>query len=574
MKLFYLSSLTPAAAPPSLRPPQRERAIYFIAGLIGLLALLSLASARAAELSAGVDRKEVMMNEHVVLTLSLINSDTRLRAEGISPNVDLSVLTQDFDIGTPHVENRYNIYRGRGRSTSELSVDLFPRHDGPLTIPAFSVDGLSTAPIVIAARKLPPGALPDIFSKAGVSAASVWQRQQVVAWLDVYHRVQLKTASVGEYLSTEPLAIELMEHQDLPQSERKETVRGVGYDVTRIAWAIFPKQSGALTIYLPDVWAVTADGRKLRLPNQQQRVEVKALPAEVTADIAVGRLDLMQTALAPAPSVNNVSTWAVTVRGPFSRFALPDTLPLPPSPASVKIDVDHAQRNTEIVTAGMTSVVTYTLSLLPQSGGAFALPPLRVPYFDPERGVLAVAELPERNFTVAASAAPAVAAVSAKAASDNAAQQTAVMPGNPALVWQLATLLFALLWIATAIMLWKRPRPHISNAPRNAPHRFEPAPPASHHPLQAQLLAAFDSRTLEEGLRVWESQYGDDQTLRDTVRAVQRLCYGNVKDVDAAALRRDVETAAAKIRGAAPRAAAAANDPWRPEAFVIKPSQQ
>jgi hypothetical protein len=198
MKLFYLSSLAPAATLPSLLSRHSETARYLVAGLLSLLALLIFASARAAELTAAVDRKEVMLDEHVVLSLSLINSDTRLRAEGISPNVDLSVLAKDFDIGTPHVENRYNIYRGRGRSTSELKVDLFPRRDGRLTIPAFSVDGLSTAPIVVAARKLPPGALPEIFSKAGVSAASVWQREQLVAWLDVYHRVPLKTASVGE----------------------------------------------------------------------------------------------------------------------------------------------------------------------------------------------------------------------------------------------------------------------------------------------------------------------------------------------------------------------------------------
>lgn len=541
--------------------------------LAALFVLLSLASARAAELTANVDRREVALNEHVVLTISLINSDTRLRAEGISPNVDLSVLTRDFDIGTPRVENRYNIYRGRGRSTSELSVDLFPRRDGRLTIPAFSVDGLDTAPIVIAARKLPPGVLPEIFSKAGVSAASVWQRQQVVAWLDVYHRVQLKTASVGEYLSTEPLAIELLEHQDLPQSERKEIVRGIGYDVTRIAWAIFPKQSGALTIYLPDVWAVTADGRKLRLPNQQQRVEVKPLPAAVTADIPVGRPDLVHTAPDPAPSLNNVSTWTVTVRGPFSRFALPDTLPLPSPPAGVKIYVDRAQRNTETVTAGVTSVVTYTLSALPQSSGAFMLPPLRVPYFDIERGVMAVAELPGPNLAVPASVAPAVTAESATAASNKATEQSTAAPGSPILAWQLATLLFALLWLTTTISLWKRPRPKTSSAADNVQPKRETIPPTSHHPLQAQLLAAFGSRTLEQGLHAWETQHGPDQQLRDTVRAVQQFCYGNAKDIDAAALSRSVEAAVASIRAAAPRAAAA-NDPWRPEAFAVKPSQQ
>jgi hypothetical protein len=544
---------------------------YFRYALIALLATLNLATAQAAEFNASVDRKELLLQEHVVLTLSLVNSDTRLRAEGISPNVDLSVLTKDFDIGTPHVENRYNIYRGQGRSTSALSVDLFPRRAGRLTIPAFTIDGLSTAPITIVAHPLPAGSLPEIFSKAGVSSQNVWQRQQVVAWLDVYHRIELKTASIGEYIETEPMAIELMEHQDLPQSERKETVGGVAYGVTRIAWALFPKQSGTLTVHLPDVWAVTADGRKLRLPHQQQRVEVKALPAEVSADIAVGTPILTQTTPNPAPTVNNISTWTVTVRGPFSRFALPDTLPLAAMPDHIKVYSDHGQRNTETVTSGLTSVVSYTLSALPQDGGTFQLPPLRIPYFDTARGAMAVSELPGARFTVLGSAADTAAPSSRPAP---AATQRPATGGGNTLPWQLATLLFAALWLVSMILLWRRPRAPLPEAANDVPAVREPPPPAIHHPLQAQLLAAFGSRTLEQGLNAWERRHGRDEQLRATVRAVQQLCYGNDEDTDNAALNRAVGDAVAKIRTSAASGSPAGNDPWRPESFAVNPARR
>ena len=536
--------------------------------IVLLLMLWSLASAQAAELTAEVDRKEVALHEHVVLTISLINSDTRLRAQGVSPNVDLSILTKDFDIGTPHVENNYNIFRGRGRSTSKLSVDLFPRRAGRFTIPTFSVDGLSTKPITVEARGLPPGAIPEIFSRAGVSKDTVWQRQQFVAWLDVYHRVQLKTASIGEYISTEPLAIELMEHRDLPQSERKETVKGVDYDVTRIAWAIFPKQSGALTVYLPDVWIVTADGRKLRLPHQQRQVKVKTLPAEVTADIAVGKPSLTRTTPVPAPSVNNISTWTVTLRGPFSRFALPDILPMPPLPPGIKIYGDHAQRDSETLTSGLTSVLSYTLSALPQNGGTFDLPPLRIPYFDTERGVMDVVEAPEPRLVVSAAD---TTVTPTAATADKAAMPPDKTPDKASSTWQIATLVFAALWVATLIMLWRRPRPRTPMAENSAPPRREPPPPANHHPLQARLLAAFNSRTLEQGLNAWEAQHGSHRGLRDTVRAVQQLRYGQGRDGDSAALERAVEEAIAIIRTVAPHTAAAANDPWRPEAFAVTP---
>lgn len=530
-----------------------------------LLMLLGLASARAAEFTAEVDRRDVALQEHVVLTLSLVNSDTRLRAEGVSPNVDLSVLTKDFDVGTPAVDNDYNIYRGRGRSTSKLSVDLFPRRTGRLRIPAFSVDGLRTVPITIEARGLPPGIMPEVFSRAGVSRATVWQREQVVAWLDVYHRVQLKSASIGEYLSTEPTAIELLEHQDLPQSERREKVKGMDYGVTRIAWALFPKQSGALAVYLPDVWLVTADGRKLRLPHQRQTITVKPLPAAVGEDIPVGRPSLSQTSPTPAPSVNDLSTWTVTVRGPFSRFALPDTLPLPPPPDGIKLYSDRGRRDGQPATAGLTTVMSYTLSALPQRSGDFSMPALRIPYFDTERGVLDVAELPGARLSVAAGAAV---AVPAKA---DAGQAPA--PETPAITaaatpWRSVALAFAVLWVFTLLRLRRRPAalpPQPPSPPR------PPSSPDHHHPLQARLLAAFGSRTLEQGLHEWETQNGVHEQLRDAVRAVQRRCYGRTRDGDEHALQHTVEQAVTIIRSGSRRSATDDHDPWRPESFAAAP---
>jgi hypothetical protein len=525
-----------------------------------LLTLLGLVSARAAEFTAEVDRRDVALQEHVVLTLSLVNSDTRLRAQGVSPNIDLSVLTRDFDVGTPTVDNDYNIYRGRGRSTSKLRVDLFPRRTGRLRIPAFTVDGLHTAAITIEAHGLPPGVMPEVFSRAGVSHATVWQREQVVAWLDVYHRVQLKSASIGEYLSTEPTAIELLEHQDLPQSERREKIKGADYGVTRIAWALFPKRSGTLTVYLPDVWLVTADGRKLRLPHQREAIQVKPLPAAVSEDIPVGRPSLSQTTPTPAPSVNNLSTWTVTVRGPFSRFTLPDTLPLPPADG-VKLYSDRGRRDDEPATAGLTTAMTYTLSALPQRSGDFSLPAVRIPYFDTERGVLTVAELPGTHLSVAAGTAG---AMPAKADADQAPA-----PEIPAAVttqWRSLALAFAVLWVLTLLRLRRRtaalPPQSPSPPPRQSP------PPDHHHPLQARLLAAFGSRTLEQGLREWEARNGVHAPLRDTVRAVQRRCYGRARDEDENALQHAVEQAVTVIRSGSHRPGTGDNDPWQPGSFA------
>lgn len=526
-----------------------------------LLPLLTLTSVQAAEFTAAVDRKELALQEHVVLTLSLVNSETRLRAQGVAPNVDLSVLTRDFDVGTPDVENNYNIYRGRGRSTSTLSVDLFPRRRGRLIIPAFIVDGLRTTPIAIEARGLPAGVMPEVFSRGGVSKSIAWQREQVVAWLDVYHRIQLKSASIGEYLSTEPTAIELLEHQDLPQSERTETVKGIKYGVTRIAWALFPKDSGTLTLYLPDVWLVTADGRKLRLPFQQQQVAVRPLPAAVGEEIPVGKPALAQTEPVPAPSVNELSSWTVTVRGPFSRFALPDRLPLSSPPTGVKLYSDRGQRNDQTGSDGLTTMMSYTLSALPQQGGDFVLPPLRIPYFDSVRGDLEVAELPGPHLTVAATGPGPMPADAAVGHSLPAEGRSSAAP-DP--LWRTLAVVFAVLWLLTVLRLRRPPLVATSAVPAPPPQ----PPPARHHPLQGRLLTAFGSRTLEQGLNAWEAAHGVDARLRETVRAVQRICYGRGGQADAA-LGHAVDEAVKLISKGASARAPTAGDPWLPEAFAV-----
>src|SRR3569833_319939 len=166
-----------------------------LALLLVPLLILSSAFAHAAQLHASVDQSALALNEPV--TLALTDSDTRLRAEGVSPNVDLSVLAKDFDVGTPTVSNRYNVYQGRGRSTSELRVELFPRRAGPLSIPVFRLEVLATQALTLSVRALPADAVPEVFSRGSVSKGAVWQREQIIAWLGVYHRVELKSAGVG-----------------------------------------------------------------------------------------------------------------------------------------------------------------------------------------------------------------------------------------------------------------------------------------------------------------------------------------------------------------------------------------
>ena len=522
--------------------------------------MLWLGPAWAATFEAQVDRHQLSIEEKLTLTLKLLNSDVRLRAEGVNPNIDLSVLGQDFDLGVPRADFRYNIYQGRGRSTSELQVELYPTRAGQMTIPAFSVGDASTAPIAISVRALAPDAVPEVFVRSGASTDTLWAGQQLVVYLDVYHRVEFADATFSDVLETEPTRIELMPHWQLPQDSYTTDYKGFRYTVERLAWAVFPDQPGTLTVQLPSTVVTTTTGRQQRLAHQVQTVTVKALPDGLPNNLIIGKPTVSQVALPINLQQHQLAEWTVTVEAPVAVTSLPDKLPLGEIPAGVKVYADRAQRDTAKATAGIVDKASYTLSVIGLVPGDYALAPIRVPYFDPDTGQPALIELTPMAFTVTPGPSPQHPAQGALAEPD-AAQQAAAW-------WPFVSLALALLWLATLGMwAWQQRRQRCAvDSAATAP--IDPPQTIDRHPLQQRLLEALACPTLEAGLLKWTTHHPEQVAVADVIRRVQHHCYGQAGD-DEATLSRLVDEAAAKISRAAFPVHADKPDPWSARAFTM-----
>ena len=270
---------------------------------------LLLNTSQAADFIASVDRKELTIDEKLVLTLALFSSDTRLRAQGMNPNIDVTLLADSFDIGTPRNKTNYNIFRTQGRATSSLEIELFPKTTGNLTIPSFNVDGLTTQAISIKVLPSEYGNAPLAFSRSGVNQDSVWQGQQLVIFHDTYYRVELESAKLGGNIELEPQHLELFEHYRLPASERTEQHQGFTYKVLRNSWSLFPSNSGELTINLPDTWLVTADKKQLRLPHTSLNVEVKTLPSPVDTTALIGEAKISAEPITQSTHSGELNSW-------------------------------------------------------------------------------------------------------------------------------------------------------------------------------------------------------------------------------------------------------------------------
>lgn len=518
----------------------------------------------AAEFVAQVDRHDLPRDEHIVLTLTLTNSETRLRAEGIEPNIDFSVLTRDFVVGIPRATHRFNLQRAGGRSTSSLRVELFPRRTGRLSIPRFTLDGLKTLPLTVEVR--PVVGLPEVYSKSGIAQRTLWVGQPLLAWLDIYRRVDLRTASLGGDVELTSQRVDVLEWRRLPSAERVETVQGMRYTVQRIAWVVFP-QAGDITVQIPAVWIVTAQGRPLRVEGGQHAVRVQALPASVPPQTLIGAPQVTQSSWTGTPAVDNPLTYRITLRAPVSYAALPETLPLP-STADVKMQVEPARRDVEVSAQGVMAVAHYQVALIPSRAGEFAIPAWDLPYFDPESGRLAAVSIPSHHFNVPTPLTPTPVPTSVSSSLPQTLSTVTSRPPReqPFAGWRFLAIGFSALWLITVALWWRERRRRSGvRAPTTPAPALSPTTPTT---AKACLLTALGSRTLEQGLAQWERIHGPDAMVRAAVRAVQEHAYSAVPP-DAAHVDKLVEQAIAHMRHATPLATPVP-DPWLPEAFTVR----
>lgn len=526
-----------------------------------LFACLIVNTVQAATFSAHIDRKSMTQDETLILELTLTDSDTRLRAEGEQPNVDLTLLSRDFELGTPREQHRFNIERNRGRATSTLHVELFPRHTGDLTIPEFRIDGLSTRAVTVHVAKPDPARTRELFVRTGVVKDHLWVRETTLLYLDLYRRIDIESAQLGGLPDTEPKDVDF---ERVGSRDRTETVDGLEYQVNRTAWALAPRLAGSIKVQMPDVWVVTLTGDRRRLPFSDVEIAAKALPASVPEGVLIGRpelsLDLRETAIAagtPAPLT-------LTIRASGLPQQMPATPPDLNMPAGIRVYNGTPKLEGPVFANDdrIATTIEYPLQLLPNQSGRFQLPTIDLPYFDPVRGALAVVSAPGPVLNVEpGSTAP---NDIEKEHRPSPERISTLGRANQTWIWQLVSLVFSALWLGTLLLvLRRRPRPDQTGQPpyekTSSPHKGTAID---------RLLVAMGTRTLEAGLIRWERRYGADSTRRELVRAVQRARYSGKDPDDEQKLRQVVEQILEGLPEAPNDEGRDSRDPWRPESFT------
>ncbi len=438
-----------------------------------LLTALWLVPAHAAVI-AHVDRVVVPEGESLTLVIE----------SGSDQEPDLQPLQKDFDVLGTSNSKQIQFINGQVSSRSSWNVQLSPKHDGRLVIPALTVGDEQTAPINIEVTKAGKGAIvsgaEDLFLEVDAEPKEVYVREQVVLTVKFFQAIDIRDGSLSKPELDNAVVEKLGE--DRVTEEMRD---GVSYRVVHRKFAIFPQSSGKLTIP-----AVVFDGqmmvanrgrrayggfdpfdrflqqtRPVRLRSDPLAITVLPQPATVTADwwLPVQQLSLNET-WTPDPPVFKVGEPVTRSLRLEATGTVESQLPDIKAADSDNIKIYPDQPVSTLSGNGETLLASkeIKMAMIPTAAGTFTLPEIRIPWWNTRLRRMEVARIAPREITVeggvAAPVAPAAGTAlttQTVAAAQDAAATAAPMlmaSGSEASNWVSVAMLA--LWFATLGGWW------------------------------------------------------------------------------------------------------------------------
>tara|TARA_R110002110_G_scaffold406421_1_gene626316 strand:+ start:128351 stop:130081 length:1731 start_codon:yes stop_codon:yes gene_type:complete len=462
---------------------------------IALLALLLLCGTPVfAAVTATVDRTQISMGDTLRLTISAT------AGEEIS-SITLRELQTDFEVLRRSVNSSTRIVNGQRSHTKELLLDITPRREGNLLIPALRVDSELTQPIAVVVGAATDTALggDSVVFEAELDSDTVYVQGQLILTLGVQRAIALDEASVTT-LSLDNAFVKPLEQKSFTRRQR-----GQEWRVDEVRYAIFPEQSGTLEIPAQSFYAreavpqrslfdINGRGRPIRRNSDALSVTVLPRPDTFPGDSWLPARDLqLQETWSAAPEqlrAGDSVTRTLRIRAEGLQGAqLPPILF--PATQGLKYYPDQPDIGESEVASGLLGMRTESVAIVPTQAGRFEIPEVRIPWWDTQAQALRYAVLPSRTVEVAP--APGAANLTPPAASDiTDPAASPALPGSSlgfnTLVWQLIALFAALGWASTLAYLvvsrWYKPTARPSVSPP-AEH-----PPESEKRAYRRLLAA------------------------------------------------------------------------------------
>ncbi len=504
-----------------------DRLFLFCCGL--LLAF----SSSAADIQVSVDRNPVNLNESFQITFSA--------GESPDGNPDFAPLQDNFEILNQQRSSNVSLINGKMSRNEQWVVSVMAKQSGELLIPpiAFGSDNSHPAKVLVneEAQSVANNA-EELFLDVQAVPENPYVQSQVLYTLKLFRRVQISQASL-----TEPEVKDAVLEKLGDDSTYSTQINGVDYWVTERKYAIFPQQSGTITIAPLTLTAEVVNDQRPRFngffnrpSTEARRISSKA----VTLNVRPVPQSFTEPAWLSAESLEIKQTWSDNhlqskVGEPLTRTItlvakgatvgqLPELVGQT-SIAGVKTYPDQPLLKEDKQSDGLIAKREEKIAYIANKPGEYTLPALAVSWFNTKTQKTEVARLPEMKITaVAAEGQPTPAPVTSQqpqAVTENPAGGAQV-PAFDSFFWQGLSGFLGLGWLLNiAWFYWRKPR--------KTAMAEQPAEPAPQRNLQKDLKAACrqnNPQAAKQALLSW----GKQQFAADNLDALGQFCAGTLQN--------------------------------------------
>ncbi len=436
------------------------------------LTLLLVQPVWAATITVKSDRNPVAMNESFRLIFEADGS--------VDDEPDFKGLTQSFEIIKQSQGTTMQIINGQVTQSRQWTVVLMPKRSGRLVVPQIPFGSDKSDPLVINVQEpsAPTAAASNsaLFIEVSVAPAAdsdaLYVQSQLIYKARLFRAVNIANARLSEPVVSDADAV----IEKLGDDREFETTRdGRRYVVLERSYAIFPQQSGPLTIEpLTFEGQVVNRSRNMfdlfdqggpirRVRSDGITLDIKGIPATEDSQqwLPAREVQLIESwpdevDLTQAVTAGEPLTWTLTlIADGLTAAQLPAITPS--MPEGLKAYPDQARQMNDKKQDRLIGVRQEKIALIPTRAGEYELPAIAVPWWNTQSNRREVARLPARRLKVVA--APGGEVTSAVVPIDNGervemspvATITSSPQGNG---WKIAAALLGLGWLLTAVAWW------------------------------------------------------------------------------------------------------------------------
>lgn len=483
--------------------------------LLAAVLLLSLPLQALTQLSASVDKNPALRGEAVTLE---VTANARVAADAIN----FRVLESDFTVMVPSVSTSTQIINGQSSQSTIWRIVLLPKKAGSYTIPAFTLQGLSTTPISLEVLNETAqnnnSSNTELFLQGSMEQQQLYVQQLSYYQVTIYFNGDLQRGSLSEPQMDGASIMQV--GQD---AEGTELVNGIRYRTITRRYAITPQRSGNFTITPPTFSGEMIDrdsarynyfARTKTVVQQAEPVDVvvNAIPADFPGNWLVAGLVTLTEEWSPditelkqgEPVTRIITLSAVDVAEnqlPDLKQGFPDGLRLYQEQPQAK----SAERNGRLVAQKI-----FTTAVIANVEGELELPEVSLAWWNSQTNKLEHARLPARTLRVAPIAGAAEQTTTISPALNVAPPLATPASSSEASPWQwnyISSLLLAV-WLLTLLgsyVLWRLKAP------------VSPA-------TQTQNRVRFNSTELKRGCKQGDATAAKAELLRFAHQQLDQRC--------------------------------------------------